>query len=83
MGELLDAPNQQVVRPDGSAPWEEGTGGTAAAAGTSSGLDDMSKDELLAYAQQLGLTPANAAMSKGELRAAIDTHLAENPPGTE
>ena len=22
-----DAPNQQVVRPDGSAPWDEGTGG--------------------------------------------------------
>jgi len=25
---LLDAPNQQVVRPDGSAPWEEGQGGS-------------------------------------------------------
>ena len=25
-----DAPNQQVVRPDGSAPWDEGTGGGAA-----------------------------------------------------
>ena len=25
---LLDAPNQQVVRPDGSAPWEEGEGGS-------------------------------------------------------
>jgi len=23
-----DAPNQQVVRPDGSAPWDEGDGGT-------------------------------------------------------
>ena len=23
-----DAPNQQVVRADGSAPWDEGSGGT-------------------------------------------------------
>lgn len=29
MGELLDAPNQQVVRPDGSGPSDEGTGGSA------------------------------------------------------
>jgi hypothetical protein len=28
MGEILDAPNQQVVRPDESAPWEEGEGGS-------------------------------------------------------
>jgi hypothetical protein len=26
---LYDAPNQQVVRPDGSAPWEEGEGGSS------------------------------------------------------
>jgi hypothetical protein len=26
-GDQLDAPNQQVVRADGSAPWDEGTGG--------------------------------------------------------
>ena len=26
--ELMDAPNQQAVRPDGSAPWEEGDGGS-------------------------------------------------------
>jgi hypothetical protein len=26
-GELFDTPNQQVVRADGSAAWEEGTGG--------------------------------------------------------
>jgi len=29
MGEQLDNPNQQVVRPDGSGPAEEGTGGGA------------------------------------------------------
>ena len=28
MGDQYDAPNQQVVRADGSAPWEEGSGGT-------------------------------------------------------
>ena len=28
MGEIHDAPNQQVVRPDESAPWEEGEGGS-------------------------------------------------------
>lgn len=28
MGELLDNPNQQVVRPDGSGPADEGEGGT-------------------------------------------------------
>jgi hypothetical protein len=27
MTDQFDAPNQQVVRPDGSAPWDEGTGG--------------------------------------------------------
>ena len=27
-----DAPNQQVVRPDGSAPWDEGDGGTGGTA---------------------------------------------------
>lgn len=27
-GQQYDAPNQQVVRPDGSAPWDEGSGGS-------------------------------------------------------
>jgi hypothetical protein len=30
-GTQYDAPNQQVVRADGSAPWDEGTGGGKAA----------------------------------------------------
>jgi hypothetical protein len=30
-GDQLDAPNQQVVRADGSAPWDEGHGGGKAA----------------------------------------------------
>jgi hypothetical protein len=81
---LYDAPNQQVVRPDGSAPWEEGDGGSGGEqpephtdGGGSPGLDAMSKDELLAYAQQLGVSPANAGMTKDELRAGVDAKLAE------
>jgi hypothetical protein len=76
-----DAPNQQVVRADQSPPWEEGTGGSAAEPKTNgdtpSELDEMTKDQLLEYAQELGVSPANAAMSKGDLRAGIDEKLAE------
>jgi hypothetical protein len=79
----LDAPNQQVVRADGSAPWEEGTGGSAAEAQpTRTGaarpdLDEMTKEDLLDYAQELGVTPANKNMTKEELRAGVDAKLAE------
>jgi hypothetical protein len=34
----------------------------------------MTKDQLLAHAQSLGISPANAAMTKDELRQAIDNH---------
>ncbi len=76
---MWDAPNQQVVRPDESGPWDEGDGGTihpapkteAASAG-SSPLDAMSKDELLDYARARGISPANAAMSKQDIRDSID-----------
>jgi hypothetical protein len=37
----------------------------------------MTKDELLSYAQELGVSPANAGMTKDELRAGIDAKLAE------
>ena len=67
---VWDAPNQQVVRADESGPGDEGTGG--AAASEPSELDAMTKDELLAMAQELGVSPANAAMSKAELRAGIE-----------
>ena len=79
--ETYDAPNQQVVRDDGSAPWEEGTGGPDGAGGpktatatadTGSPLDAMTKEELLAEAQRLGVTPANEGMTKAELRAGIE-----------
>ena len=74
-----DAPNQQVVRPDQSHPSEVGTGGEPGEQGGASGssLDGMTKDELLAYAQQIGVSPANASMTKDDLRAGIDAKLAE------
>jgi len=73
-----DAPNQQVVRPDGSAPWEEGSGGSGSQVAVADELDGMTKDELLERAQELGVTPANAGMTKDELRAGIDARLAED-----
>lgn len=84
-GELWDAPNQQVVRADASAPWEEGTGGsgggaeaaTSAQPGGTPTLDEMTKPELLDQARSLGVTPANNDMTKEELRAGIDAKLAE------
>lgn len=38
-------------------------------------LDAMTKDELLAYGQELGISPMNASMNKDDIRAAIDDHL--------
>jgi hypothetical protein len=81
-GTVFDDPNREAV---GLEPaWVEGTGGpvdpvvepTQEAAGASD-LDSMSKDELLAYAQELGVSPANASMTKDELRAGIDAKQAE------
>ena len=39
---------------------------------TAEELDAMTKDELLAYGQELGLSPMNANMTKDEIRTAID-----------
>ena len=78
MGELLDNPNQQVVRPDGSGPadtGEGGSGGDAAAAPAAAAADDLeslTKEVLLARAVELGVTPANAGMTKDELKAGIE-----------
>ena len=77
MSDLWDAPNQQVVRPDESPPWEEGGGGSSEGGPENSAdLDAMTKDQLLAYAQQLGVSPANASMNKDEIRAGVDAKLA-------
>ena len=43
---------------------------------TADELDGMTKDQLLAYGQELGITPMNAGMSKDEIRAGIDAYLA-------
>jgi hypothetical protein len=72
---LWDAPNQQVVRADGAPPWEEGEGGSAGDV-VPSGPEEMTKAQLLEYAQQLGVSPANNAMSKEELLTAVQAHLA-------
>jgi hypothetical protein len=72
---IYDDPNREAV---GLEPaWVEGGGGSevqepeAAPRGTVE-LDDMTKDELLEHARTLGVSPANAAMTKDELRAGID-----------
>lgn len=70
MTERLDAPNQQVVRADGSGPAEEGTGGTDPAAGADE-LDALTKDDLLALGDERGLA-VTAAMTKAEIRAVIE-----------
>lgn len=39
---------------------------------TGTDYDAMSKDELLALAKERGVSPANATMTKTELKAALD-----------
>jgi hypothetical protein len=83
-GTVFDDPNREAVGLDPA--WVEGTGGTPdevtpveadePADGGGSDLDQMTKDQLLEHAQQLGVSPANASMTKDELRAGIDAHQA-------
>jgi hypothetical protein len=42
--------------------------------GAEQGLDAMTKEELLEYARELGVSPANRDMTKDELRAGIEAH---------
>ena len=44
---------------------------------TQADLDAMTKEELLGYARQLGVSPANNDMTKEQLRAGVDAKLAE------
>jgi hypothetical protein len=76
MSDLWDNPNQQVVRADQSGPGDEGTGGEPAGE-AGGGLDAMTKDELLAYAQERGISPANASMNKADIIASIQAAEAE------
>jgi hypothetical protein len=76
-GTIWDDPNQQVVREDQSPSWEQGTGSGGSPDpqdedGEEPTLDEMTKAQLLDYAQGKGYSPANAAMSKDEIRAVID-----------
>jgi hypothetical protein len=75
-GTIYDDPNRECVGLDPA--WVEGTGGpvaepNAAEADQGSGdeLDQMTKDQLLEYAQLRGISPANASMSKDDLKASI------------
>jgi hypothetical protein len=80
--QVWDDPNRQALGLD--PVWVEGTGGepgeTAVVEETQEteevDLDSMTKDELLAHAQALGVSPANASMTKDELRAGIEEHQA-------
>jgi hypothetical protein len=76
-GTQWDAPNQQVVRDDASAPWDEGTGGSEEGPVEKTGLDAMTKAELLDHAKSIGASPANSDMTKDELRKSIDDKEAE------
>jgi hypothetical protein len=75
-GAVFDDPNREAVGLDPA--WVEGTGGPVAEPGPvtadqtgGSDLDAMTKDQLLEYAQSRGISPANAGMTKDELKASI------------
>ena len=57
-----DAPNQQVVRPDGSAPWDEGTGGGAAPKKAKPKADDKPEEKAKDKADD---KPEEKAKAKG------------------
>jgi hypothetical protein len=67
--DLLDAPNQQVVRPDGSGPADEGEGGSTAEA-EANPLDSMTKAELIEEAESRGIE-LDATATKAEIREAL------------
>jgi hypothetical protein len=65
---MFEDPNREAV---GVEPaWVKGTGGGRQAA--AQGLDGMTKAELLEYARERNISPANNDMSKDEIRASID-----------
>jgi hypothetical protein len=68
----LDAPNQQVVRPDGSGPGDEGDGGSAPpeAEQQTTDPDQMTKAELLEEADRRGVRVGQDA-TKADIRKAL------------
>jgi hypothetical protein len=82
-GTVWDWANQQVVKggegPGINTPPQGETKPSEAAepdAEPVDELDEMTKDDLLAMAQDLGISPANASMNKDELNQAIRDHEA-------
>ncbi len=69
------APNQQVVREDGSGPAEEGTGGDPGDPTPhqtdAERLDAMTKAQLVEEAAARGVE-VDAAWTKAEIRSALD-----------
>lgn len=68
-GTVWDAPNQQVVRPDESPPWEEGDGGSENPEPKSGTAGYQTKAELTAEAESLGID--TSGMTRDDLLAAI------------
>lgn len=64
---LMDNPNQQAVRPDGSGPADEGEGGTTRDDSEEGGLDKMTKAELIDHAEAVGIQ-VDDSMKKDEIR---------------
>jgi hypothetical protein len=67
---LMDYPNLEVLGLE--PPWVEGTGGDSGEPEPKTGLDAMTKAELLDYAKAHDISPANNDMTKDELRASIE-----------
>ena len=83
---LLDAPNQQVVRPDASGPADEGEGGTVHPESEQAqvepeaqaepepepetDLDSMTKGQLIDEAERRGIDVDHSA-TKAEIREAL------------
>lgn len=64
-----DYPNLEVLGLD--PPWVEGTGGGVDNVAPPDPLDQMTKDQLIAYAGEHGID-VDPSVTKAEIRAAID-----------
>jgi hypothetical protein len=76
MGDLWDAPNQQVVHADSSGPWEEGAGGgeltePEPTVQQQEDLSALTKAELLERAQAQGVE-ADETMTKAQIIRALE-----------
>lgn len=77
--------SEATATPEGESLPDTHTSSTDAASGSAEAdnaalaaeLDAKTKDQLLAFAKDHGISPANASMSKDEIRASIDAALAE------